>query len=89
MLTLAVWFAFTCVAAAFVLCAWRLVRGPDSADRLLALDTLYVNGLALLVLLGIHWRTPLYFEAALLIALMGFVSTAALARFATRGDAIE
>jgi multicomponent K+:H+ antiporter subunit F len=89
MLTIAVWFAFACVAVAFVLCAWRLARGPDSADRVLALDTLYVNALALLVLLGIHWRTPLYFEAALLIALMGFVSTAALARFMLRGEAIE
>jgi multicomponent K+:H+ antiporter subunit F len=89
MLTLAVWFAFACVALAFVLSAWRLARGPESADRVLALDTLYVNALALLVLLGIHWRTPLYFEAALLIALMGFVSTAALARYMTRGEAIE
>lgn len=89
MLTYACWFAFACLAAAFALCAWRLAAGPDSADRVLALDTLYVTGLALLVLLGIWWRTAIYFEAALLIALMGFVSTAALARFMTRGEAIE
>ena len=74
---------------ALALCGWRLAVGPDAADRVLALDTLYVTGLALLVLLGIWWRTEIYFEAALLIALMGFVSTAALARFMTRGEAIE
>jgi multicomponent K+:H+ antiporter subunit F len=89
MLTYACAFGFACVAAALALCGWRLAAGPDAADRVLALDTLYVTGLALLVLLGIWWRTEIYFEAALLIALMGFVSTAALARFMTRGEAIE
>ena len=89
MLTYACWFGFACIAVALSLCGWRLAVGPDAADRVLALDTLYVTGLALLVLLGIWWRTEIYFEAALLIALMGFVSTAALARFMTRGEAIE
>jgi multicomponent K+:H+ antiporter subunit F len=89
MLMYACAFAFACVAAALALCGWRLAVGPDAADQVLALDTLYVTGLALLVLLGIWWRTEIYFEAALLIALMGFVSTAALARFMTRGEAIE
>jgi multicomponent K+:H+ antiporter subunit F len=89
MLNVAVWFAFACVTVALALCAWRLARGPEAADRVLALDTLYVTAIAVLVLLGIAWATPVYFEAALIIALAGFVSTAALARFMMRGEALE
>lgn len=81
--------AFLMVGAALLLSLWRLVRGPDHADRMLALDTLYVNTVALLVLLGIKLASNLYFEAALLIALFGFVGTVALAKFLTRGDIIE
>jgi multicomponent K+:H+ antiporter subunit F len=66
-----------------------LLKGPHAPDRILALDTLYINAIALLVLLGIHLASPLYFEAALLIALMGFVGTVALAKFLLRGDIIE
>jgi multicomponent K+:H+ antiporter subunit F len=81
------------VTLAFViglfLSAYRLLRGPSAPDRILALDTLYVNALALLVLLGIILDTKLYFEAALVIALLGFVGTVALARFVLRGDIIE
>jgi multicomponent K+:H+ antiporter subunit F len=82
-------FALLAVAAAISLCAWRLLRGPDAPDRVLALDTLYVNVVALVILLGIQWRTALLFEAALIIAMLGFVSTVALARFLSRGDVIE
>lgn len=82
-------FALLAVAAAISLCAWRLLRGPDTPDRVLALDTLYVNVVALVILLGIQWRTALLFEAALIIAMLGFVSTVALARFLSRGDVIE
>jgi multicomponent K+:H+ antiporter subunit F len=82
-------FALLAVAAAISLCGWRLLRGPDAPDRVLALDTLYVNMVALVILLGIHWRTALLFEAALIIAMLGFVSTVALARFLSRGDVIE
>jgi len=89
MLTLAVWLAFVLVAGAVVLSALRLLIGPSAADRILALDTLYINAIALLVLLGIQLASPLYFEAALLIALMGFVGTVALAKFLLRGDIIE
>lgn len=89
MLTLALDIAFVLVGAAFVLTAYRLLRGPDLADRILALDTLYINAIALIVLLGIAGDSPLAFEAALLIALMGFVGTVALARFLLRGDIIE
>ena len=81
--------AFALVAAAFALSFWRLLRGPSAPDRILALDTLYVNTIALLVLLGIHLGSALYFEAALLIALMGFVGTVALCKYLLRGDIIE
>jgi len=81
--------AFALVAAAVAMTFWRLLRGPSAPDRILALDTLYVNTIALLVLLGIHLDSPLYFEAALLIALMGFVGTVALCKYLLRGDIIE
>jgi multicomponent K+:H+ antiporter subunit F len=77
------------VAVAVALCAWRLLKGPDISDRVLALDTLYMNMVALIILLDIRWDTELLFEAALLLAMMGFVSTVALARYITCGDVIE
>ena len=89
MMNLALNIAFALVAAAFVLSFLRLIKGPDATDRILALDTLYINAIAILVLLGIHLSSPRYFEAALLIALMGFVGTVALAKFLLRGDIIE
>lgn len=89
MLNIALTVAFALVAAAFAMSLFRLLRGPSAPDRILALDTLYINAIALLVLLGIHLASPLYFEAALLIALMGFVGTVALAKFLLRGDIIE
>lgn len=81
--------AFGLVTAAIVLNLWRLVMGPDTPDRILALDTLYVNTIALLVLFGIYSSSNIYFEAALLIALMGFVGTVALSKYLLRGDIIE
>ena len=77
------------VALAMALCGWRLLRGPGLVDRMLALDTLAINVVALVVLLGMRWGTTLLFEAGLLIAMLGFVSTVALARFAVRGDVVE
>jgi multicomponent K+:H+ antiporter subunit F len=77
------------VALAVLLCGWRLLRGPDLPDRVLAIDTLYMNTVALIILLDIRWDTELLFEAALLVAMLGFVSTVALARYITRGDVIE
>ena len=82
-------FAFVAVVLAMLLCAWRLLRGPESTDRLLALDTLYINAVALVIVLGMKLRTDLLFEAALIIAMLGFVSTVALARYVSRGDVIE
>lgn len=77
------------VSLAVLLCTWRLVRGPHVLDRVLALDTLYLNTAALVVLLGVRGQTALLFEAALVIAMLGFASTVALARYLTRGDVVE
>jgi multicomponent K+:H+ antiporter subunit F len=74
---------------ALLLAGWRLLRGPTLADRILALDTLYVNSVALLVLVGMYFGTAIYFEVALIIAMIGFVSTVALAKYLLRGDIIE
>lgn len=67
----------------------RLVRGPTASDRILALDTLYINSLALLVLFGLHYTSSLLFEAALLIAMLGFVGTVVLAKYVVRPDIFE
>lgn len=77
------------ITVAVLLCGVRLLRGPTITDRILALDTLYMNAVALIVLLGIRWNTVLLFEAALLVAMFGFVSTVALGRYLTRGDVVE
>ncbi len=82
------------VAAAMLMIAmgcnlWRLLLGPDATDRVLALDTLYINAVALLVLTGIVYGKELFYEAAILIALLGFVGTVSLAKFLLRGDIIE
>lgn len=74
---------------AMVLNVWRLLRGPDAVDRVLALDTLYINTVALLVLTGITYGKDLFYEAAILIALLGFVGTVSLAKCLLRGDIIE
>lgn len=76
-------------ALALLLNAWRLLRGPGMPDRILALDTLYINTLALLVLLGIWFGTDVYFEVALLIAMLGFISTVVLSKYLLRGDIVE
>lgn len=81
--------AFGLVSLALVLSLVRLVKGPDLPDRILALDTLYINAIALLILLGLHLGSALYFEAALLIAVMGFVGTVALSKYLLRGDIME
>jgi multicomponent K+:H+ antiporter subunit F len=81
------------VALAFVLAlllnAWRLLRGPGLPDRILALDTLYINALALLVVLGLMLGTKLFFEVAMLIGLLGFVGTVVLSKYLLRGDIVE
>ena len=69
--------------------ALRLLRGPRAQDRVLGLDTLYVNAAMLLLTFGMRTGSTVYFESALIIALLGFVSTAALAKFLMRGEVIE
>ena len=73
---------------ALALSAWRLLRGPGLADRVLALDSLYVNTLALLVLMGIGYGKTLYFEVALVLAMLGFVCTVVLSKFLAQGDIV-
>jgi multicomponent K+:H+ antiporter subunit F len=77
------------VGVAMVLNLLRLILGPDMPDRVLALDTLYINALALIVLLGIWLASELFFEAALLIAVMGFVGTVAVGKYLLHGDIIK
>lgn len=74
---------------AMVLGMARLLIGPRAQDRVLALDTLYVNAMLLILTFGMRTGTALYFEAALVIGMLGFVSTAALAKFLLRGEVIE
>ncbi len=76
-------------ALALLLNAWRLFRGPALPDRILALDTLYINALALLIVLGLWLADKVYFEVALLIGLLGFVGTVVLAKYILRGDIAE
>lgn len=89
LLTTALNISIATVAISIFLCVWRLVIGPSVIDRLLAVDTIFVYVTALIILLGLYWRSFLFFEAALLIALLGFVSTAALARYFTTGHVID
>lgn len=86
--TLLPWVALT-FAVALVLNAWRLLRGPSLPDRILALDTLYINALALLVVAGLWLADKVYFEVALLIGLLGFIGTVVLAKMMLRGDIVE
>ncbi|HEY5762706.1 MAG TPA: K+/H+ antiporter subunit F [Rhodocyclaceae bacterium] len=72
-----------------LLCGWRLARGPTRVDRILALDTLYINTVALLVVGGIATDSALYFEGALVIALLGFVGTVALTKYLLNGEVID
>lgn len=74
---------------AILLMVWRMLRGPSAQDRVLAIDTIYVVGMLIALVIGIRYASSVYFEAALLIALFGFVSTAAMAKFLLRGEVIE
>ncbi|THH37033.1 K+/H+ antiporter subunit F [Aliishimia ponticola] len=89
MIETALAFALGCFSLGTLLNFWRMTLGPTSADRILALDTMVINALALLILYGVYQGTPVYFEAAVLIAMVGFVSTVAYCRFELRGDIIE
>ncbi len=85
----AIVFALGCYAVASILVLVRLVRGPRAQDRVLALDLLYLHGMLVMLVLGIQYGNDTYFEAALLIAVFGFVSSSAMAKFILRGEVIE
>jgi multicomponent K+:H+ antiporter subunit F len=88
-LNIALSITFVALVIGQILSMVRLILGPTSADRILALDTMVINALGLVVVLGIYQGVQIYFEVSLLIAMLGFVSTVALARFLLRGDIIE
>lgn len=77
------------LAAAMAIAVWHVIRGPRAQDRILGLDTLYVNAMLMIVTFGIATGRSVYFEAALIIGLLGFAATSALAKFLMRGEVIE
>jgi multicomponent K+:H+ antiporter subunit F len=89
MITTALYIAFVAVGLSQLLAMLRLLLGPSTGDRLLALDTMVINAIALIILLGMLLGTQIYFESAMIFAMLGFVSTVAIARFVLRGDIIE
>lgn len=89
MIEYALVFGFSAVSLAVLLNLWRLLRGPTVMDRVLAVDTMVINTIALIILFGIQQRTTVFFETALLFAMFGFISTVAYCRFVLRGDVIE
>ena len=89
MISAALLFAFGCYGLGLLFTLYRIAVGPDAADRILGLDTLVINIIALIMLYCIWKGTSIYFEASMLIAMVGFVSTVAYCRFILRGDIIE
>ena len=89
MIGVALSIAIGCVALALLGNGWRLLRGPAVGDRIIAMDTMVINAIALIVLIGIRDASATYFEAALLLATVGFVSTIAYCKFLLRGDIVE
>ena len=89
MLPYALGIGLIAITLSMLLCLIRLVIGPSVVDRLLALDTLFLNATCLIVVLGIYWTSTNVFEGALLVAMLGFVSTVALARYFTTGHVID
>ena len=89
LLPLALIFAMACIGIGMLFCTIRLLIGPTAQDRVLALDTLWMCSMLMCLLLGIRHGSMVYFEIALLIALLGFVSTVALAKLLMRGEIIE
>ncbi len=86
---MAVWFAFACFGTGLLMTLWKIVTATGVGDRILALDTMVINMIALLVLFGILEGTEIIFEATMIIAMLGFVSTVAYARFLLRSNIIE
>jgi len=89
MITYALYFGFASIGLGLLMNFWRLATGPTLPDRILALDTMVINAIALIVLYGILTGSTVLFEAALLFAMVGFIGTVAYAKFILRGDIIE
>lgn len=89
MIAYAALFAFICFALAVLMNLWKIISADEIADRILALDSMFINALATMVLYGLALGSEIFFEAALIIAMLGFVSTVAYARFILRGNIIE
>jgi multicomponent K+:H+ antiporter subunit F len=89
MITVAAAFALVAISISILLNVYRLIIGPDVTDRILALDTMVINAIGLIMLMGIAFGTTMYFEAALLFAMVGFLSTVAFCKFLLRGNVIE
>lgn len=88
-LNIAIFFALGCFVIAMSMAVYRLAFGPSMADRVLALDAMYINGMLVLLTLGIRFGSPLYFDIGLLICVFGFVGSVAMAKFLLRGEVIE
>ena len=88
-LSFAVGATLVCYALAMLVLLWRVLRGPSAQDRVIALDLVYIVGMLFLLVLGIRYASSMYFDAALLIALFGFASSSAMAKFLLRGEVIE
>ena len=82
-------FAFICLSLALALNLWRLLKGPTVGDRIVALDTMVINAIAFIVVIGVATVNDTYYEAALLLAMVGFISTVAYCKFLLRGDIVE
>mgnify|MGYP003120910711 CR=1 FL=1 len=82
-------FAFGCFAVAMLMNLWKVVTSSEITDRILALDTMFINSIALVVLFGVFLSSEIFFEASLIMAMLGFISTVAYARFLLRGNIIE
>lgn len=89
MMVMALYFGFACFGLALLMNLWKIITAEGVGDRVLALDTMVINTVAILVLLGINEGTEVYFEATMVIAMLGFISTVAYARFMLRGNIIE
>ncbi len=89
MIEIASLIAIAAISVSIALNVYRLSKGPSTLDRVLALDTMVINAIALTVMIGIWYSTAVYFEAALLVAMVGFLSTVAFCKFVLRGNVIE
>ncbi len=89
MIAISCMIALIAISAAIIMNLYRMAIGPDVTDRILALDTMVINAIGLIVLMGILYGTTMYFEGALLIAMVGFVTTVAFCKYLLRGNVIE